>query len=95
MAPAASHGRDRVRRALEELLQPVTAVYARAEVVDSMLERGEMADVPYQLNAMRASAERLIQQIDVMCRVLADDPVESNVIELSGDRPVRIGAAAP
>ena len=69
-----SGGRDAERR--EAVVQPLTALVARVEVVRELAARGEWAELIDQLAAIQASAERLAAEVAVARRGLAGRPPE-------------------
>ena len=60
-------------RALEDIVQPLTALLARLEVLTDTVRRGELTAVADQLAAARASAERLAASINTTRQAMEGD----------------------
>lgn len=58
----------RLRDAMEDLVQPLTAVLARVETLQAEVRDGTVEDLTSQLAALRTSAERLAVRIDAVRR---------------------------
>lgn len=64
--------RRRAEQELEAIVQPLTALVARVEVVQELALLGELDDLVSQFTAIQASAERLVSRVRVARGAVAD-----------------------